>query len=301
MNPHRRACVMCALVIALVWSSTAVALADGKKKRKAAARPAATEGIERFVVDGVREPSGIALHAGLHRLFVVGDEGSVGEIDGAGRTLKAMSVAGNLEDLAFHPPSGSLVLLVENPPALVVFDGAARAEKRRIVLDVAALLGEAPRGRKGQGFEGVAFRPEAGRPGGGVFYLAHQRSPATVVAAAFDPLTAESVGRDAVVGRWPTNGYRHLTAVSYDATSDRFLMIADRRLVILDKEGRTQSRSAPLDLAQPEGVCVDEAGALWIVDDPAGLVRFAAGPEALTLPVRGGTSPAERSGPWPSR
>ena len=51
------------------------------------------------------------------------------------------------------------------------------------------MLGQAP-GEANQGFEGLAFRPERGRPGGGVFYLAHQRTPAMVVGLAFDPAAA---------------------------------------------------------------------------------------------------------------
>jgi hypothetical protein len=38
-------------------------------------------------VAGVREPSGIAWHAALERLFVVGDDGSLAELDGEGAVL----------------------------------------------------------------------------------------------------------------------------------------------------------------------------------------------------------------------
>ena len=239
--------------------------------------------FQRFTVDGVREPSGIALHPRLRHLFVVGDEGTVGELDGDGKTIRADPVAGNLEDLVFHPASGMLVLLVESPPGLVVYDPASHAEKRRIALEVAGLLlSRAPEGRKGQGFEGLAFRPEPGRPGGGVFYLAHQRSPATLVAVAFDPEHAATVGKDAVVGRWSMDRYQHLTAISYEATLGRFLLIADRRLVVLRADGTTEAESPELPFLHPEGVCLDDAGALWIADDPTGLFRYAGGVAALT-------------------
>ena len=295
MIPLDRAKATCVLLVVLASLSLAAHVHGkdknkdkGKKKRAAGA--AAIEGEQRIAVAGVREPSGIAVHPKLRHLFVVGDEGTLGELDGTGRTLRVDPVAGNLEDLAFHPPSGMLVLLVENPPGLVVYDPVAHAERRRVALDVAGLLqSRAPEGGKGRGFEGLAFRPEAGRPGGGVFYLAHQRSPATVVAAAFDPLRATTVGPEAVVGRWPMDGYQHLTAISWDPSQDRFLLIADGRLAVLGADGATVSRSGPLAVAQPEGVCVDERGALWIVDDPTGLVRFDGGVAALTLPQEGGT------------
>lgn len=270
------------LVAAASLSLAAFAVAKDKKakdeKRQQHAEATANGGGDRIVVEGVREPSGIAFHPGLHRLFVVGDEGTVGELDENGRTIRVDRVTGNLEDLAFHPPSGMLVLLVENPPGLVVYDPASHRETRRIALDTTGLLGRAPEGRKAQGFEGLAFRADAS---GGVFYLAHQRSPAMVVAAAFDPLQDSTVGKDAVVGRWPMDSFRHLTAISFDASRDRFLLIADRRVAVVGRDGKTESQSAMLPMTQPEGVCLDESGALWIVDDPTGLLRVPGGVAAL--------------------
>lgn len=282
MGGQRMNATYVVLALVALFTLTASVVAKDKGKKKQHPDPTAADaGGQHIVVDGVREPSGIALHPGLHHLFVVGDDGTIGELDADGRTIRADRVAGNLEDLAFHPPSGMLVLLVENPPGLVVYDPAAHRETRRIALDTAGLLGRAPEGRKAQGFEGLAFRAEAGRPGGGVFYLAHQRSPAMVLAAAFDPLQAATVGKDAVVDRWPMERYRHLTAISYDASRDQFLLIADGRLAVLGADGKTVAESGTLPAAQPEGVCLDEAGGLWIADDPTGLLRVPGGVGAL--------------------
>ena len=293
MVPGRRwwsACVWLVAVSSMILGHAVHAKDKKDKKGKkdktkptSAVATAATGDGQRFTVDGVREPSGIALHPRLHHLFVVGDEGTVGEIDHNGRTIRADAVPGNLEDLAFHPGTGTFVLLSEKHAQLVVYDPVAHLEKRRIPFDTDALLGQVPQVRKGQGFEGLAFRPESGRPGGGVFYLAFQHSPPLVVAVAFDPDRAVTLGKDAVVGRWDlADRYHHLTAISYEPSLDRFLLIADRRLVVLRTDGTTESESPrALPLRQPEGVCLDESGALWIADDPTGLVRFAAGPSAL--------------------
>jgi uncharacterized protein YjiK len=274
---HRSKATSVLLAVAASLSLAAGVFAKDKKKQA----PRNEAGGQTIVVEGVREPSGIALHAGVHHLFVVGDEGTVGELDVSGRTIRADAVGGNLEDIAFHPPSGMLILLVENPPSLVVYDAAAHRETRRITLDTAGLLGRAPEGRKAQGFEGVAFRAQAGRPDGGAFYLAHQRSPAMVVAAAFDPLQAATVGKEAVVDRWAMEPYRHLTAISHDASRDRFLLIADGHVAVIGKDGKTESQSGMLPMANPEGVCLDESGALWIADDPTGLLRVPGGVAAL--------------------
>jgi uncharacterized protein YjiK len=280
----RASSALLALAASFVLTASVVAKDKGKKKHHPDAG-AADAGSQRIVVAGVREPSGIAWHPGLHHLFVVGDEGTLGELDPNGRTIRADRVAGNLEDLAFHSPSGMLVLLVENPAGLVVYDAASHRETRRITLDTAGLLGRAPEGGKAQGFEGLAFRAEAGRPGGGVFYIAYQRSPAMVVAAGFDPLRAATVGQDEVVERWPMDPYRHLTALTYDSSRERFLLIADGRVAVIGRDGKTQSQSEMLPMLHPEGVCLDESGALWIADDPTGLLRVPGGVDGLSRPV----------------
>jgi len=288
------------LAVAASFAVATGAVAKDKKKHDRAQGPhSADSSGHTILVDGVSEPSGIALHTLLHHLFVVGDDGMVGEMDRDGRTIRADSVPGNLEDLAFHPPSGMLVLLVESPPGLVVYDAAAHRETRRIALNTPGLLGPAAyEGEQTQGFEGLAFRPGTGRPGGGVFYLAHQRTPAMVVVAAFDPLQVATVGKEAVVERWTMDPYRHLTAISWDAALNRFLLIADHSVAVLTPDGKTESRSGTLPMLHPEGICVDEAGSLWIADDPTGLTRYRPGELALTPSGQGGTSPRKEL-PWP--
>ena len=135
---------------------------------------------------GVREASGIAWHPSRGRFFVVGDRGTLAEIEPSGAVVATHQVKGNLEDVTVHAPSGRLVLLAEKKGELVVWDPASASETARFPLDVAGILGREPADRN-QGFEGIVFRAEAGRPGGGVFHLVHQRKPARLVTLAFDP------------------------------------------------------------------------------------------------------------------
>lgn len=252
---------------------------SAEKKARGKASPASAASAlgasTKVTVAGVREPSGVAWHPGRQHLFVVGDDGTLAEIDEDGGAVHLAAVAGNLEDVAVHTPSGLVVLLSENTSELIVWDAASRRETARVRLDSAALLGEAP-GAKNQGFEGLAFRPDAGRPGGGSFLLAHQRSPAAIVAVSFDPARPPSnVGREAVLGRWPSVGFEDLTAITL-AGQDRFLVIAEAadRLLVVRGDGGVE-RQIALPGAQQEGVCLDGRGRLWIADDRAGhLLRF---------------------------
>jgi uncharacterized protein YjiK len=229
---------------------------------------------------GVREPSGIVFDTRLGHLFVVGDEGTLAELDGQGRFLRADAVGGDLEDVTVYEPSGDLVLVDEKKAALIVYDPAQRAVKSRWRLDADAIVGKREGGR--EGFEGVGFRPQAGRPGGGVFYLTHQRGPAMLVAIAFDPAGApHTLGAEAVVGRWGLPGHQDLTAVSWSPALGRLLVLADTEdeLLVVDPE-QSGASAVQAQLRIPglnqEGVCLDPAGNLWIADDRgASVVRYA--------------------------
>jgi uncharacterized protein YjiK len=120
-----------------------------------------------------------------------------------------------------------------------------------------------------QGFEGVTFRPEEGQPGGGIFYLTHQRSPAMVVALHFDPMgPARRLTGDDVLSRWPLS-YEDLTAITWAEPMQRLLVVADekdRLLVIRPEDGAVESE-VPIPGRQQEGVALDPSGGLWLADD----------------------------------
>ena len=112
-----------------------------------------------------------------------------------------------------------------------------------------------------QGFEGS---PSAGpsQPGGGSFYLAHQRAPAMVVAIAFDRRRAGGhARRRRGQGTLAAVGYEDLTAITYVAEIDRLLVVADAKdvLLVLRTDGSVQ-RDVPIPGKQQEGIAVDGAG-----------------------------------------
>ncbi|MBK5255164.1 MAG: SdiA-regulated domain-containing protein [Vicinamibacteria bacterium] len=263
----------------LDMDATARASADGPVKIKAGKPKMGGWSIlgepERLAAVGVREPSGIVFAPGRGTFFVVGDEGSLVEISKEGALVAQFPVGGNLEDVAFHSPSGRLVLLSEKKGELIVFDPATGKQTAKFKLDDAALLGE-DGVDKNQGFEGLAFRKEAGRPGGGVFYLVHQRAPAVLIILAFDPLAASGrIGAEALVSRITMGGRADLTAVTYDSALDRLFVVADSkdRVAMLTLSGQEEAEIV-LPGVQQEGVAFDPAGNLWIADDRAGLLVF---------------------------
>lgn len=253
-----------------------------KKRDRQERRAQSPLGQGAAVNPGVAEPSGIAFYPKTGHFFVVGDEGTLAELDGSGRVVGATPLGANLEDVAVHDPSGALVLLDEVRAELIVVDAASKAVRGRWRLDTAALTGQREKGR--DGFEGLAFRPEPGRPGGGVFYLAHQRGPAMLVAVAFDPTgTPSAIGASSVVGRWEMKGHRDLTALSWSPALGRLLLLADAEdeLLLLRPDGSVDKRLR-VPGVQQEGVCMDASGDLWIADDrAASVVRYAGARNAM--------------------
>jgi uncharacterized protein YjiK len=256
-------------------------VAPGHKKKAEAAQVLPEP--ERVATAGVKEPSGIAFHRQLGHLFVVGDEGKLAELDHSGNVMKTHKVHGDLEDLAVHTPSGNLVLLSEKKSDLILYDPVSGEEKKSWHLAPETALGQSAID-KNQGFEGLAFREDGQAPGGGVFYLTHQRSPGSIVAVAFDPDSQPNgpLGADAIRAQWPLKGYKDLTAATWVGGLNRFLVIADSRdeLLVLDASGNIEDVMALPGGGQQEGLCVDDKGDLWVADDRGGLARFA-GAQAL--------------------
>ena len=234
----------------------------------------------RVTTIGAREPSGITYHAQLGRLFVVGDEGTVSELDAAGALVGTSRVPGNLEDVTVHTPSGRLVLISEKSSSLILFDPQARQELKRWKLRPSDLLGQ-KRLDRNHGFEGLAFKEEEGRPGGGIFYLVNQRAPEMIVGISFDTEAPSGDLSPEIVGRWPITE-KNVKAAAYVPDLGRLLVLSDKRgLLMMDGEGRVEHELA-LPGGQMEGLCLDGGGNLWVADDRGkSLLRFEGALSAL--------------------
>ena len=274
MKTYRR------LLLAVLLSSAVASLSIAKKPAAFLGQPM------RFTDIGAREPSGVAYHARTNHLFVVGDEGTLFELDKNARVIKEhTAVKGNLEDLTVHSPSGNLLLLSEKKSELVLYDPASEQELRRWKVKRKDLLGQDP-GAKNTGFEGLAFREDPKRAGGGVFYLVHQSLPEMVVGIAIDlnapsgPLKAEVVSRF-------TLAEKNTKAAAYVPSLDRLLVLSGKKGITVLKMDGTVEGEIKLGGDQPEGMCLDGDGNLWVAEDRGkALLRFTGALKAITDNLR---------------
>jgi uncharacterized protein YjiK len=282
--PQRVASALLALVVAL--GSAPPAAAKGSKRRQREGPVGDVVGPGVLIpssVLGVAGPSGVAFHPPSGHLFVVGDKGSIAELDGQGHRLRVTAVKGDIEDVTVHTPSGNLVLLDERKARLILFDPTAFDEIGRRHLDQGSILGREPEERN-KGFEGIAFCPQAGRPGGGVFYLTHQSGPALLVSLLLDfTAVRDRIDSGHVLGRLLLKGHKNLTAVTFVPTLNLLLVIDGREheLLLVDSEGEVVAHVAAPGL-KPEGLAIDRRGRLWIADDAQGLLRCDGALSALT-------------------
>jgi uncharacterized protein YjiK len=262
--------LMTLLAVGLVGiTALATMIGTARKVAKAASRGSKILGAaQRIDNPGVKEPSGIVFHPPSGHMFVVGDEGTIAELDDTGKVLGATKIESQIEDVTVHTPSGSLIFVSESRSELILYDPATHSERKRWPIDLPSVLGT-PIGEHNQGFEGVTFRPEEGKPGGGVFYLSHQRAPAMIIALAFDPMApTRRLDGSTVLERWPLS-YEDLTAITWVESLQRLLVIADakdRMLVIRPEDGAVESE-VPIPGQQQEGLAFDASGTLWIADD----------------------------------
>jgi uncharacterized protein YjiK len=227
-------------------------------------------------------------------LFVVGDEGSLVELDQDAKLIKAHPVKGNLEDLAVHTPSGNLLLLSEKKSQLILYDPVSEQDLRRWKMSRADLLGQEP-GDRNAGFEGLAFREDPKLAGGGVFYLVHQRMPEMVVGIAIDVAAPSGPLKADVISRWPLTE-KNTKAATYVPSLDRLLVLSAKKgLAVLRMDGTVEAE-LPVGGDQPEGMCLDGAGNLWVAEDRGkALLRFGGALQALTDHLREGqASPSPR-------
>ncbi len=228
---------------------------------------------------GFNEPSGIVWHPLRKTLFVVGDEGDICEIATDGTPVKQGHLRdADLEGVTCDPASGLLYVAVEEAEAVLEVDPETFAILREFSIP-REFEGRTLLAAGGEGIEGITFVPDDSHPQGGLFHVANQTftlSNEQDISAVFQ---VELPLRDATTGPritgWFSPGIIDLSALNYDAETDRLLVVSDstNTLLVYSRDCELLDVYAfPGD--NQEGVTMDPDGYIYIAQDTGGIIKL---------------------------
>lgn len=232
-----------------------------------------------------REPSGVVFHPARKTLFVVGDEGHVGEVATDGKVIRVTNFGGaDFEGLTVDPSSGLLYAAVEGRNEIVEIDPLRLQLLRTFSLD------ERGKGKPlfpygADGLEGIAFVPDEANPEGGTFFVvnrapgAKNRRPErgrSFIAELSVPIRTTSAKRaKARIIRAMACEIGDLAGIEWIAERRVLAAVSDHldRYVEIDLNG-TVRRTMRLPGRSQEGIAFDDRGSVYIAQDSGGIIRL---------------------------
>lgn len=265
---------------------------------------------------GFPEPSGLVYHAGRRTLFVVGDEGDVGEVSLDGRLLRSVHLGGDLESITINPASGLLYVAREGAEVVLELAPDELAVRRRFAIDRSFQGNPDFLKRGGDGIEGLAFVPDAKLPAGGSLWAVNQYDPPVLVQLDVPPPAPTAAAakakpsgswQDARILRAVPVDAAPLSDLAWDAARRRFLVVSAlwKRVSVLDAEGRLLG-SVHIPGFLPEGVVVLPDGRVVIAQDSGGLLAWRpdgdpfAGIDGAEAPAAAPPASRQTGGPVPA-
>jgi uncharacterized protein YjiK len=244
------------------------------------------------------EPSGIVYHPQRNSLFIVGDEGDIGEVSTEGKLLRQFHFGGDLEAVTTDPTTGLLYVVRESHE--VIFEVRPDDFKllRRFTIDRSFEGDPNFLRRGGDGIEGLTFVPDEKNPEGGRLWAVNQWDPAVLIELDIALKTSKDKHQTARILRSIPVDVAPLSEVTWDAGRREFHVASAlwKRVAVLDTEGNLK-RSVRIPAFMPEGMATLPGGAIVIAQDSGGVVLwkpdgdpFAAEAASSASPARGRNS-----------
>ena len=228
--------------------------------------------IEEWPLAGFPEPSGIVYHPARRTLFVVGDEGDIGEVDLAGKLLRIRNLGGDLEGVTCNPADGRIYVVREGHEIIFEIDPQLLTITRRFTIDRTYAGNANYLERGGDGIEGVTFVPSKE---GGRFFAVNQYDPPVLLELAV-PLAGKGDGfARATIVRAFTVGSPPLSDLVWDEKNDVFWIVSAlwRSVYVTDRDGHLV-RSIRIPGIMQEGIVRLPDGSFVIVQDTGGLIKW---------------------------
>jgi hypothetical protein len=257
-----------------------------------------TERIQEWDIDGFPEPSGLVYHPGRATLFVVGDEGDIGEVSGDGRLLRRAELTGDLEGITVDPVSGRLYVIREGHEVIYEVDAETLEITRRFSIDRTFEGDPNYLRRGGDGIEGLTYVSLPEDPEGGRFFAVNQYDPAVLLELVV-PLRSSAERFETArivsareVSRPPLSG------VMWSPAHGGFLIVSAlwRQVYVTDALG-VFLRAVRIPGLMPEGLERLPDGSWVIAQDTGGLVHWIPGSDPFAADAAAVATPAPASLP----
>lgn len=255
------------------------------------------------------EPSGIVWHPQRATLFLVGDEGDIGELSLDGKLLRKFHFGGDLEAVTVDPSTGRLYVVRESHEVIFEVHPDDFRILRRFTIDRGWKGDPNYLRRGGDGVEGITFVPDAADPEGGRFWVVNQYDPPVLAELELPLRSAATNHETARIRRAIPVDSAPLSDVTWDPQARRFLVVSAlwKRVSVLDGGGNYE-RSVHIPGFMTEGLALLPDGRIAIAQDSGGVVLWspagnpflgdpATGPPA---PARGGAGDVPRAGTAPA-
>jgi hypothetical protein len=238
------------------------------------------------------EPSGVVYDPGRKTLFLVGDEGDVGEVSLDGKLLRQFHLGGDLEAITIDPRSGLLYVAREGHEVIFELKPDNFRLLRRFTIDRSWRGDPNFLRRGGDGVEGLTFVPDDHDPEGGHLWAVNQYDPPVLVELSIPMRSSKEKFLTAKIARAVPVDSAPLSEVTWRPASREFLVVSAlwKRIVVLDADGN-EERSVHIPGFMPEGVAILPDGRVVIAQDSGGLLVWK--PEKDPFRGEGATGPPE--------
>jgi hypothetical protein len=252
------------LVLLLLQSPDVASSADDTK-----------DTVLEWSLPGLPEPSGVVYHAKRGTLFVVSDDGSIGEVTVDGKVRGTRALGGDLEGITYDPASGYLYVVREGHEIIFEVDPNGFVIRRRFTID-RSYEGDADfLERGGDGIEGLTFLPDPGHREGGRFFAVNQFDPPALVELALPIRSSrERFEKARIVAAYRISS-PPLSDVMWNPELGAFLIPSAlwRSVYVVDMAG-VRRASVRVPGIMQEGIALLPDGAIVIAQDTGGLIKW---------------------------
>ena len=231
--------------------------------------------ILEWSLPGLPEPSGVVYHAKRGSLFVVSDDGTIGEVSLDGKVRATRALGGDLEGITYDPATGSLYVVREGHEIIFEVDPNGFVIRRRFTIDRSFEGDPDFLERGGDGIEGLTFVPDPSHREGGRFFAVNQFDPPALVELAVPLRSSRERFEKARIVAAHRIASPPLSDVLWSPDLRAFLIPSAlwRSVYVVDWAGNRQ-RSVRIPGIMQEGIALLPDGAIVIAQDTGGLIKW---------------------------